>query len=148
MTVLGLRVSDTPPLAGKIKQFDHIEHNVDRHELGNYFMWEAVPSCPTSLLHYPNSYFYLGYVLIGTCQIDHGATLHRLNQGLERRKSTVGVHRLDVETTLDIILIHLFKSLEYLRYRAIREMIDCREAYFSTECLEERNLVDKEYVGC
>jgi hypothetical protein len=83
-----------------------------------------VPGCPTSLLHYPNSPFDLGYVLFGTCQIDHGATCHRLNQGLERREFTVGVDRIDVETTLEIILIHLFKSLEYLQYRAIREMID------------------------
>jgi hypothetical protein len=58
------------------------------------------------------------------------------------------VHLLDVETTLEIILIHLFESLEYLRYRAIREMIDCRESDFLTECQEERNLVDKEDVGC
>jgi hypothetical protein len=101
---------------------------VDRHELGNYFKWEAVPGCPISFLHYPNYPFDLGYVLVGTCQIDHGATWHILNQGLQRRESAVGVHRLDVETTLEIILIHLFKSLEYLRYRAIREMIDCCEA--------------------
>jgi hypothetical protein len=118
------------------------------HELGNSFKWEAVPSCPTSLLHYPNSPFDFGYVLIGTCQIDHGATWHRLNQGLEGRDFSVSVHRLDVETTLEIILIHLFKSLEYLRYRAIRIMIDCREADFSTECQEERNLVDKEDICC
>jgi hypothetical protein len=127
----------------KIKQFDHIEHNVDRHELGNSFILEAVPSCPTSLLHYPNYQLNLGYVVIGTCQIDHGAIWHRLNQGLERREFAIGVHRLDVETTLEIKLIHLFKSFEYLRFRAIREMIDCREADFSTECQEKRNLVDK-----
>jgi hypothetical protein len=121
---------------------------VDRDELGNSFKWEAVPSCPTSLLHYPNYPLDLGYVLVGTCQIDHGGTWHRLNQGLERREFAVGVHRLDSETTPGIILIHLFKSLEYLRYRAIREMIDCREADFITECQEERSLVDKEDVCC
>jgi hypothetical protein len=103
---------------------------VDHHELRNSFIWEAVPSCPTLLLHYQNSLFDLRYVLIGTCQIDHGATWQRLNQGLERRKFAIGVHRLDVETMVEIILIDLFKSLEYLRYRAIREMIDCREADF------------------
>jgi hypothetical protein len=117
-----------------MKQFDHIEHNVDRHELGNSFIWDAVPSCPTSLLHYQNSPFDLGYVIIGTCQIDHGATWNRLNQGLERREFSVSMQHLDVETTVEIILIHLFKSLEYLRYREIREMIDCREADFTTEC--------------
>jgi hypothetical protein len=143
--VLGLRVSYMPPLVGKkIKQFDHIEHNVDHHELGNCFKWEAVPGCPTSILHYPNSPFDIGYVLVGTCQIDHGATWHRLNQGLERQKIVVGVHRLDVKTTLEIILIHLFERFEYLRYRAIREMINCCEADLTTECQEERNLVDKE----
>jgi hypothetical protein len=137
MMVLGLRVSDTPPLVEKkINQFDHIEHNVDRHELENCFKWEAVPGCPTSFLHYPNSPLDLGYVRIGTCQIDHEATWHRLNQGLERRKLAVGVHGLDVETTLEIILIHLFESLEYLRYRAIIEMIDCCEADLTTECQE------------
>jgi hypothetical protein len=119
---------------------------VDRHELGNCFKREAVPVFPTSFLHYPNSTLDIGYVLIGTCQIDHGATWQRLNQGLERREFAIGVHRLDVETTLEIILIHLFESLEYLRYRAIREMIDCCEAYLTTECQEERNLVDKEDV--
>jgi hypothetical protein len=108
---------------------------VDRHELGNSFIWEAVSSCPTSLLHYLNSPFDIRYVLIGTCQIDHGVTWYILNQGLERPHS-VGVHRLDVETTVEIILTHLFKSLEYLRYRAIREMIDCHEADFTTECQE------------
>jgi hypothetical protein len=121
---------------------------VDRHELGNSFIWEAVPSCSTSLLHYPNSPFDLGYVLIGTCQIDHGATWHRLNQRLERSTFAVGVHHLDVEIMLEIILIHLFESLEYLQYRAIREMIDCREADFMTEFQEERNIFDKEDVGC
>jgi hypothetical protein len=85
-------------------------------------------------------------VFIGTFQIDHGATWHILNQGLERSEFAIGVHRPDVETTPEIILIHLLKSLEYLRYRAIREMIDCREEDFSTECQEERNLVDKEDV--
>jgi hypothetical protein len=75
MMVLGLKVSDMPPLIGKkIKKFDHIEHNVDHHELGNSFIWETVPSCPTSLIHYPSSPFDLRYVLIGTCQLDHGAT--------------------------------------------------------------------------
>jgi hypothetical protein len=127
----------------KNQQFDHIEHNVDRREVGNSFVWEAVPSCPTSLLHYPNSPFYLGYVLIGTCQIEHGSTWHRLNQGLERRKFAVGVHCLDVETMFEMLLIHLFESLEYLRYHAIREMVDFWEADFTTECQEERNLVDK-----
>jgi hypothetical protein len=87
-------------------------------------------------------------VLIGTCQIDHGATWHIINQGLERRELAIGVHRLDVETMVGKILIHLFKSLEYMRYRVIREMIDCHEADFTTDCQEERNLVDKEDVGC
>jgi hypothetical protein len=73
---------------------------VDCHDLGNYFVWEAVPSCLTSLLHYPNYPFDLGYLIIGTFQIDHGATWYRLDQGLERREFVVGVHRLDVETAL------------------------------------------------
>jgi hypothetical protein len=121
---------------------------VDRHELGNCFKWEDVPGCLTSFLHYPNSPFDLGYVLVGTCQFDHGATWHRLNPGLERRAFAVGMHRIDVKTTLGVILIHLFKSLEYMQYRAIREMIDCCEADLTTECQEERNLVDKEDVFC
>jgi hypothetical protein len=86
---------------------------VDRHEFGNSFKWEAVPNCPTLFFHYPNSQFDLGYLLVGTCQIDHGSNCHRLNQGLERREFDVGMHRLYVETTLEILLIHLFTSLEY-----------------------------------
>jgi hypothetical protein len=90
---------------GEIKQFDHIEYDVHHHELGDSFIWEDVPSCPTSLLHYPNYPFDLAYMFIATCQIDHGATWHRLNQELEMREFTVVVHRRDVKTTLEIILM-------------------------------------------
>jgi hypothetical protein len=73
---------------------------MDRHELGDCVKREAVSSCSASLLHYPNSTFDLGYVLIGTCQIDHGATWNRFDQGIERCKFTSSMHRRDVETML------------------------------------------------
>jgi hypothetical protein len=145
--VLGLRLSDTPPLVGKkVSSLTTLSTMWIVMILG---ILSYGSLCRVGrILHYLNSPFDLGYVLIGACQIDHGATWYRLNQGLERREFAVGVHRLDVETTLEIVLIHLFKSLEYLRNRAILELIYCREAIFLTECQEERNLVDKEDVGC
>jgi hypothetical protein len=58
------------------------------------------------------------------CQVDHRSTWKRLNQRFQGRKLAVGVHHCDVETTLEIILINLLESLEYLRHRAVREVID------------------------
>jgi hypothetical protein len=49
---------------------------------------------------------------------------------------------------LKIVLIHFFKILEYLRYGAVREVVDSRERDLTTKRQEERNLVDEEDVGC
>jgi hypothetical protein len=73
---------------------------VDRHELGDCLKREAVSSCSASLLHYPNPTLDFGYVLVDTFQIYHGYTWHSFEQGLERCKFTVSMHRRDVETTL------------------------------------------------
>jgi hypothetical protein len=73
---------------------------VDHNELGDRVKREAVSSRPASLLHYPNPAFDFGYMLVGTGQVDHGYTWHRFDQGLDRCKFTVSMHRLDVETTL------------------------------------------------
>jgi hypothetical protein len=73
---------------------------MDRYELGDCVKRETVPSDPASLLHYPEPTFDLGYVLIGTRQVDHRATLHGFNQGLERCEFTISMYRLVVETAL------------------------------------------------
>jgi hypothetical protein len=73
---------------------------MDRHELRYYVKREAVSSCSASLLHYPNPAFDSGCVLVDTCQIDQWATWHSFDQGLERCKFTVSMHRRDVETTV------------------------------------------------
>jgi hypothetical protein len=73
---------------------------MDRHELGDCVKWETVLSGPASLFHHPDPTFDLGYVLVGTHQVDHGATLHRFDQGIERCEFTVSMYHRDVETTL------------------------------------------------
>jgi hypothetical protein len=73
---------------------------MDRHELGACVKWEDALSHLASLLHYPNPTFDFGYVLVGACQIDHGATWHSFDQGFERCKFTISMHRKNVETTL------------------------------------------------
>jgi hypothetical protein len=93
---------------------------VDRHELGYCLKQKTVPSGPTTLFHYPDTTFHLGYVLVGTYQVDHRATWHGFNQGLERCEFTGGMYRRDVETTLEILLVHLLESLEYLRDSSAR----------------------------
>jgi hypothetical protein len=47
---------------------------MDRHELEDCVKWETVPSGPASLFHYPDMTFDIGYVLVGTLQVDHGAS--------------------------------------------------------------------------
>jgi hypothetical protein len=121
---------------------------VDNHELGNSIKWKDVPSRPTPFLHYPDSPFYLRYVLVGTCQVHHADTWNKLNQGIQGCKFTVGMHLCDMETTLKILLIHFFESLQYMRYRAVHEVVDSRETDITTERQEEENLVDKEDIGC
>jgi hypothetical protein len=106
-----------------------------------------VPSWPTPFLHYPGSPFDRRYVLICMCQVYHGSTWNRLNQGLWGCKYTAGMHYRDMETTLKIVLIHFFKSLEYLRYREVREVVGSRETDLTNKHQEERNLVDEEDVG-
>jgi hypothetical protein len=61
---------------------------------------EIVPSDPASLFHHPDPMFDLGYVLVGTRQVDHGVTWQRFDQGLERCEFTVSRYHSDVETTL------------------------------------------------
>jgi hypothetical protein len=121
---------------------------VDRHELGDPLKWKTVPSGPTEVLHYPDSAFDLRYVLVGSSQVDHMFAWNKLNQGLEGREFAIGVHRRDMETTLDIVLIHLLESLEYLRYSSVHEVVDSYERYLVTTHQEERNLVHEEDVSC
>jgi hypothetical protein len=73
---------------------------MDRHELGNFAKRENVPSGPASLFHYSDPMFDLGYVLVGTNKVDHRATWHGFNRGLERCEFTVNMYRRDVETIL------------------------------------------------
>jgi hypothetical protein len=148
MMVLGLRVSETPPLVEKNQQFDDIEHNVDRQELRDPLKWKAVPCCSTLFRHYPVSSRNSGYVLIGTRQVYQWSTWHRLNQGLDRREFAIGVHRRDMKSSLEIILIHLLECLENVRNIPVREMIDSRETDLVTKCQEKWNLVHEEDVSC
>jgi hypothetical protein len=148
MIVFGLKVSDTPPLVKKIQQLEDIEYNMDRHELGDSLEWETVPSGPVSLFHYPDPTFDLRYLLVGTFQVDHRATWNGFNQGLERREFTVGMHRRDMETKLEIVLVHLVESLTYLRNGSVREVVDSCETYLATKFQGERNIVHKKDVGC
>jgi hypothetical protein len=53
-----------------------------------------------------------------------------------------------METTLNIVMIQFFKSLVYLRYRAVREVVDSREIDLMTKRQKESNIVHKEDVGC
>jgi hypothetical protein len=73
---------------------------MDRHELGVCVRRETVPSGPASLFHYPDPMFDLGFVIIGTHQVDHRTTWHGFSQGLERCKFTVKMYHSDVETML------------------------------------------------
>jgi hypothetical protein len=73
---------------------------MDHHELGDCVKRETVSSGPASLFHYPDPMFDLGYVLVGTHQVDHGSTWNGFNQGLERCEFTVIMYRRDVETRL------------------------------------------------
>jgi hypothetical protein len=85
---------------------------------------KAVPSGPAALLHYPDTPLDLRHVLVGTGQVDHISTWNRLNQRPQGREFAVSVHDCDVKTTLEIILINILESLEYVRHRAVREVID------------------------
>jgi hypothetical protein len=132
MIVFGLKVSDIPPWSEKNQYFDDIEHNMDRHELGD-LLEETVPSGPASLLHYPDPTFDLRYVIFGNFQVGHRATWNVFNQG---REFTVGMHCRDMEATLEILLVHLLENLEYFWNSSVREMVDSRETYLTTKCQE------------
>jgi predicted metal-dependent TIM-barrel fold hydrolase len=134
-------VLDTPPLVKKNQQIDNIEYNMDLHELGDSFERETVQSGPASVLHYPYPTFDLRYVLVDTCHVDHMETWNGFNQGLERREFTVGMHLREIETMLEIVLVHLLEILEYLRNNYVREVVDIHETYLTTKCQEERNIV-------
>jgi hypothetical protein len=134
MMVLGLRVSETPPLVGGGQEFYNIKHNVDRQELRDPLKWKDVPCCSASFFHYPYSSLNVGYVVIGTRQVYQRSAWHRLEQGLERREFTIGVHRRDMKSSLEIILVHLLERLEILRNSSVRKMIDIREIYLATKC--------------
>jgi hypothetical protein len=142
--VWGLRVSETLPLVEKNQHFDDIEHNVDRQELRYRLKWKAVPCCSASIIHYPDSSSNLWYVIIGTHQVYQLSTWHKLNQGLERREFAIGVHRHDVKSLLEIILIHLIEWLENLRNSPFPEMIYSHETDIATKCQEKWNLVHEE----
>jgi hypothetical protein len=116
---------------------------VDRHDLGDPLKWKAVPSGPTAFLHYPDSTLDLGNVLIGTGQVDHGSTWNRLDQRLQGREFAATVHHCEVKTTLEIILLNLLESLEYLRHLAVCEVIDGCERDLAAKRQEERILVHK-----
>jgi hypothetical protein len=131
----------------KNQKLDHIEHNVDRHDLGDPLKWKAVPSGPTAFPHYPDSTLDLGQVLFGTGQVDHGSTWNRLNQRLQGVEFAVGVHHCDVKTTLEIIQVNLLESLEYMRHCTVREVIDGCERDLTAKRQEERILVHKEYIS-
>jgi hypothetical protein len=49
---------------------------------------------------------------------------------------------------LEIVLIYLLESLEYLDNRPIRKMVDRRETNFPAEGQKERYLVYKKDVSC
>jgi hypothetical protein len=93
-------VSETPPLIEKYQQLDGIEYSMDRHELVDCVKRKTVPIATASIFHYPDPAFDLGYVLVGTCQVDHRATWHGFNQGIERCEFTIGMYCRDVVTTL------------------------------------------------
>jgi hypothetical protein len=71
---------------------------MDFHELGDCVKQDTVSSGPASLFHYPNRTLDLSYVLVGTLQVDHGATWNGFNQDLERCKFTVSMYRRYAET--------------------------------------------------
>jgi hypothetical protein len=108
----------------KVQEFYHIEHNVYCHDLGDRLKWKAVLSGPTAFLHYPDTTLDLGHVLVVTGHFDHRSTWNRLKKRLQGREFAVGVNHCDVKTTLEIILMNLLESLEYLRHRAVHEVID------------------------
>jgi hypothetical protein len=101
---------------------------MDRLDFGGSLEWETVSRGPALILHYPDPMFDLRYVLIGTCQVDHRSTWNGFNQGLERQ-FTLGMHHRYMENMLEIVLVHLFESLEYLQNSSIREVVDSCETY-------------------
>jgi hypothetical protein len=108
----------------KVQTFYHIEHNLYFYDLGYVLKWKSVPGGPTAFLHYPNTTIDLRHVLISTGQVDHRSTWNRLNQKLQGYEFSISVHHCDVKNILEIILIHLLESLEYLRHRTVRKVID------------------------
>jgi hypothetical protein len=54
----------------------------------------------------------------------------------------------DAKATLEIALIHLLESLEYLGNRPVRKMVDRRKTNFLAQRQKERDLIHKENVSC
>ena len=53
----------------------------------------------------------------------------------------------DSKSSLEMVGVNLFESLEDVRNGPVRKMIDCRESNFPAECQKERDLIHKEYIG-
>jgi hypothetical protein len=127
----------------QVQKCYHIEHNVYCRDLGDPLKWKAVPSGPTAFLHYPDRTLYLGHVLVGTGQVNHRYTCNILNQRLQGHAFAVGMNHCDLKTTLEIILINLLESLEYLRHRAVHDVIDGCECDIAAKRQEELILIHK-----
>jgi hypothetical protein len=76
-------------------------------------------------------------------QVFQLSTWHILDQGLQRQKFAIGVHRRDVKSSLEIILVHLLECLENLRNSPVHEIIDSRETDLSTKCQKNGILFTK-----
>ena len=57
------------------------------------------------------------------------------------------MHGRDTEAAVEIVLVYLLESLEYLRDHAVRKMGDCRGTNLTAECQEKGYLVHEEDIG-
>jgi hypothetical protein len=119
---------------------------MDCQKFGNPLERKIVTACSTTFLHSTNSPFNFWYVFVGAGQVDNRTTQHCIDQGLEWCKFPIRMQYSDAEASLEIVLIYLFEGSKNCRNGSVREMVDSRETYLTTECQKERDLVDEEYI--
>ena len=108
--------------------------------------WKPVTCCAAPFLHYPDTAFYVRYVLICASQVDVRSSRHRIDQWFQWGKIPVHTDGCNSEPTLKIVCEYFLERIKYLRNRAVRKMVNCSEHDFPRQSEKERYLVHKTNV--
>ena len=117
-----------------VQHTENCEDNIDGEKLGDIVEGKDVTGSSCSIINDSDLKFNIWDVLICTCEIDPGSYWNMIvYHSLQWGKLSLYMESCDVEPTIHVIAVYIFKGLKYGLHLSVGDTVDSCKAYLPAE---------------